>query len=239
MPPSLEHCRCGSSQRFNLFLNHKFVCTHRGPHQPNTLPNPMLPARRLLQTTILPAIIGAVAITLAAQIAIPLDPVPITLHTVAVLLIAWIAGPTVGSLAALLYLILALCGLPVLTGWARSPFGTFLNANSAGYVVAFIPAAFVFGKLIARTPPTAFLRVLLLSLLGHAIILAIGFIWLASRIGLGDATSGGLVKLLPGAAVKSLLVAATIYAWHHLRNRDKPAANRPATLAAKVFSATS
>jgi biotin transport system substrate-specific component len=191
-------------------------------------PSPsMPPTRRLIQTTILPAIIGAVAITLAAQIAIPIDPVPITLHTVAVLLVAWIAGPTVGALAALLYLMLALCGLPVLTGWARSPFGTFLNTNSAGYVVAFIPAAFVFGKLIARTPSTAFLRVLLLAILGHAIILAIGFVWLASRIGFADATSGGLIKLLPGAAIKSVLVAATIYAWHHLRNLGQTSKKQP------------
>lgn len=180
-------------------------------------PDSMPSVHRHIHALIIPALLGAIAITLAAQIAIPIKPVPITLHTAAVLLCAWILGPYVGMLSAIIYLLLALAGLPVLTGWGRSPIGSFLNAHSAGYVVAFIPAAFIFGRVLLRTPRSAFLRLTLAGLLGHAIILAIGFAWLAARIGPADAISGGLLNLLPGAALKSLLVAAIICTWHHLR----------------------
>lgn len=71
--------------------------------------------------------------------------VPITLQTLAVMLTGIILGPTRGAAAVGLFLAAGLAGLPVFSGFSGG-LGV-LAGPSAGYLVSFLPAAFLVGLL--------------------------------------------------------------------------------------------
>ena len=58
----------------------------------------------------------AALITLAAKVQVPFWPVPMTLHTLAVMMIAVIGGPRVAMGAMVTYLAAGVAGLPVFSG---------------------------------------------------------------------------------------------------------------------------
>lgn len=73
--------------------------------------------------------------------------VPITLQTLAVILTGMLLGPGRGAAAVGLFLLAGLAGLPVFSGF-RGGLGV-LAGPSAGYLLSFLPAAFV-GGVLAR-----------------------------------------------------------------------------------------
>src|SRR5256886_14298837 len=80
---------------------------------------------------------------LAAQIVIPIGPVPITGQTFAVLLTGALLGSRLGALAMIAYLIEGASGLPF---FALGHFGlATLLGPSGGYLIAFPAAAFITG----------------------------------------------------------------------------------------------
>src|SRR6266849_1721641 len=80
---------------------------------------------------------------LAAQIVIPIGPVPITGQTFAVLLTGALLGSRLGAMAMIAYLIEGVSGLPFFAG---GHFGlAHLAGPTGGYLVAFPAAAFITG----------------------------------------------------------------------------------------------
>lgn len=159
---------------------------------------PRLPLR-------LASVLGfALLIALCARLSVPMVPVPMTMQTWAVLLAGVALGWRWGAAAVLLYLALALAGLPMLSDGA-SGLGPF-TGPTAGYLFAFPLAAGLAGllaeggRLRRMVPATAWLFGL------HLVILALGTGWLAGRIGAPAAVAAGFTPFLIGAAVKSVLV---------------------------------
>lgn len=153
----------------------------------------------------LAAVVGFVILmAICARLTVPMVPVPMTMQTWAVLLAGVVLGSRWGVAAVLLYLGLALAGLPVLSDGASGA-GPFMGPT-AGYLVAFPLAAGLAGVLAERgwlrglAPATAWLFGL------HLAILALGTAWLAGRLGVSAAVAGGFTPFLAGAAVKSILV---------------------------------
>ena len=132
--------------------------------------------RRLLRDALL--IIGGCLFTAAlAQVKIPLGftPVPITGQTLAVLLVGAALGSWRGGAALLLYL-MAGTWLPFYAGGASGFVGSIA---SGGYIVGFVPAAFVVGWLCERgwdRKPW----VLLAMLAGNVILYIPGLLWLST-----------------------------------------------------------
>jgi biotin transport system substrate-specific component len=153
-------------------------------------------------------------LALCAQIAVPLPwtPVPITGQSFGVLLVAVLFGAQRGALTLVLYLAEGAAGWPVfapvgLPGAAR------LLGPTAGYLWAFPVAAFVTGWLSERIESlgtwSGKLRLAGAVLLGHAVILTGGVLWLALAMGLGMAAAlaKGLAPfVLLDAPVKTALV---------------------------------
>src|SRR3970282_946058 len=85
----------------------------------------------------------------AAQITIPVKPVPFTLQTSAVLLAGAVLGAKRGAISQLIYLGLGIIGLPV---FAQTPDGAIgfarLIGPTGGYLLAFPIAAYITGRLI-------------------------------------------------------------------------------------------
>ncbi len=155
----------------------------------------------------------ALLIAVAAQVAIPLYPVPMTMQTWAVLLAGAVLGPRWGVAAVVLYLALALAGLPVLSNGAGGMVAA--TGGSAGYLMAFPAAAFMVGWATEQGGMDRPLPGLAVLLLAHALILACGTGWLILSIGLdpGRAVQVGATPFLIGAVVKSLLVLAVLWLW--------------------------
>ena len=122
-------------------------------------------------------VVGGAALTaLAAQLVIPLWPVPITGQTFAVLLVGTVLGMRRGAASLLLY---GLAGL-VLPVYADGGHGlAVLLGTSGGYIVAFPFAAALTGWLAHRRWDRRVIGTLVSFLAGSAVIYAIGLPWLA------------------------------------------------------------
>ena len=146
----------------------------------------------------------AVLMAIGARLSAPMVPVPMTMQTWAVLLAGVVLGSRWGVAAALLYLGLALAGLPVLSDGAAGP--EPFTGPTAGYLIAFPLTAGLAGVLAERgrlrrvVPATVWLFGL------HLGVLALGTAWLAGPLGVPAAVAAGFTPFLVGAAVKSLLV---------------------------------
>ena len=101
----------------------------------------------VLRNAILIAL-GAALLTLAAKINLPLPYVPMTLQTLAVLVIGAVYGWRLGCVTVAAYLTIAAIGLPVFAG----PVGGLapLTGPTAGYLAGFLAAAFTTGWLSGR-----------------------------------------------------------------------------------------
>ena len=168
---------------------------------------------------------GAAFVALCAQISIPLQPVPMTLQSLAVLLVGAALGARKGAAALLAYLAAGAVGLPVFAGGGQF----LLSAKTGGltptfgYLIGFILAAGLVGWLCQRfgadrTPwGTA-----LAMLAGNLVIYAAGLPVLAALFNLsGQALmAAGLTPFLIGDALKLALAAALLPgAWALLRRR--------------------
>lgn len=158
-------------------------------------------------------VISFIALTAAgAYIRIPLffTPVPITLQTFFVILAGAFLGRKLGSLSQAGYLMIGIFGLPVfsggLYGFAR------LFGPTGGYLIGFVLAAFVIGKLLGNDSEAPFLKIVGAMLVGLAILFTVGTFQLAYvfHISLDKAVALGVLPFIPGDIIK-LLAAAAIY----------------------------
>lgn len=153
-------------------------------------------------------VLGAAALAASARpIPLPWTPVPITAQTLAVLLIGALLGPTQGALTVLAYLAAGVAGLPV---FAYGGGAAYLFGPTGGYLLGFIPAAYLTGALIERGRGRRPASRLLALLAGDATLFAFGLAWLAVYVPLRELPLAGLVTFLPWEAVKILLAALVL-----------------------------
>jgi biotin transport system substrate-specific component len=183
-----------------------------------TLIDRVLPRR--IATDIALVFGGAVLTAVAAQIAIPMWPVPITGQTFAVLLVGAVLGASRGALSMITYFSLGAAGLPVFTGAvAGITFGA-----TFGYLVGFIAAAALVGWFSQLNWHKKVTGVLASFVIGNTVIYLFGLPWLAFSLNNLNVASdfsavvmAGLVPFLIGDAIKMALAAAALpLAWKYL-----------------------
>lgn len=159
---------------------------------------------------------GILLVALAAQLSVPMQPVPMTLQTYAVVVVGALCGLRLASAILVGYILAAAAGLPVLAD-GESGLDAILGPTG-GYLLGFLVAASAIGGWSERSGHRwRFAAGATVMLLGHAVILALGFACLASQIGTSRAYEFGVAPFLLGALVKSLLAALTVSAvfrWH-------------------------
>ena len=137
---------------------------------------------------------------------LPGNPVPLTLQTFFVLLAGGLLGAGWGTASQLFYLILGLTGLPYFALSAG------LFGPSGGYLLSFLPAAFLTGYLLALKAKPSFLFIftvlagvsLLIDLLG-----AWQLSWFLPKT--FSAFSCGVIPFLPGDLLKTIIASVIIY----------------------------
>lgn len=155
---------------------------------------------------ILTALFAALT-AVGAFIKIPVGPVPITLQIFFIVLSGILIGPYLGALSQLVYVILGLIGLPVFTtGGGLS----YIFNPTFGYLLGFIIAPIIIGKIFNGTPKTSFLHSLIGCFLGVLVIYIIGvpYMYMILRcvmhtdISFLKAIIVGFMVFIPGDIVK-------------------------------------
>jgi biotin transport system substrate-specific component len=120
-------------------------------------------------------ILGTLVLTISAKISIPVIPVPVTLQTLAVALLAAAFGWRIGVAAVALYLIEGLSGLPV---FARGGGFEYVFQPSFGFLVGYVPMAFIIGLAADRGAAKSFYALFGAMIIGDAVAFVFGFAWL-------------------------------------------------------------
>lgn len=139
---------------------------------------------------------GSVFIAFCSSITIPIQPIPFTLMTLALFIIALTQSPRAGFLAALFYLIEATVGLPVL---GRVDPLWFMG-KTAGYLVAFPIATYLMSYLASKNP--SIIHQIFSLVAGQIVIYLLGFAWLSTFIGIKLAFIHGVAIFIPSAIFK-------------------------------------
>src|SRR5206468_8838782 len=112
---------------------------------------------------------------LAAQVAIPIGPIPITGQTFAVLLTGALLGSRLGALTMIAYLIEGASGLPF---FSAGHFGlATLLGPTGGYLIAFPAAAFITGAFAEHGWDRRFFTAAAAMAIGSAVIMLSGWAW--------------------------------------------------------------
>lgn len=158
---------------------------------------------------------GSLLLGLAAQITIPLTPVPITLQAFAALFIGMIFGSKMGWKIVAAYLIEGACGLPV---FANFSFGIpVLLGPTGGYLLGFIPAAIVTGYLLEHGWASHRLTIFLAALLGMITLFIPGYFVLAYFVGFHNAYLFGIAPFYLADSCKIILLTVSVpYFWKPL-----------------------
>lgn len=156
---------------------------------------------------------GAALVGLSAQIAIPLPftPVPLTLQTLAVLLVGASLGSLRGVASMLLYVAAGLIGVP----WFAQGSSGYSTA-SFGYVLGFILAAFIVGRLAEHGASRTAARTVGLMVVGNIAIYAVGVTWLKFAISVSwpEAIALGVIPFVIGDIIKIAVAAGVLpLAW--------------------------
>jgi len=163
--------------------------------------------------------LGTALMTLSAKVNLPLPYVPMTLQTLVVLMIGAAYGWRLGSATMIAYLAEGAMGLPVFAG----PVGGIapLIGPTAGYLYGFVGAAFITGWLAERGWDRSVVLLFAAMAVGHVLILAAGFVWLAYGLGLGAAKAWqfGIAPFIAGSLVKNALGAALMPAIRRVVDR--------------------
>ncbi|RLG90261.1 MAG: hypothetical protein DRO36_06410 [Candidatus Hecatellales archaeon] len=155
---------------------------------------------------------------LGAQVWVPLPftPIPITMQVFTVLLAGVLLGGVFGSLSQLIYLGLGAAGIPWFSGLKSGLPWTFA---SGGYVLGFVVAAYVVGKLTDK-----FIRLrhfqtsLLVMLLGVLIIYGFGLVHLnlffscvlGKPLTILETFLYGAIPFIPGDIMKAVVAALIV-----------------------------
>jgi biotin transport system substrate-specific component len=169
--------------------------------------------------------VGATAfVALCAHISFPLyfTPVPVTLQTLAVILVGIMLGPSLGFSAMMLYLAEGAMGLPVFS--PHSPGGMIhLLGPTAGYLFSYPLAAAAAGAVVraVRLGQSKFPAAVLAGISASVVTFAMGAAWIAClpHSNAGTAWHLGVVPFLPGEALK-IAAAAGAYATQHRGQRS-------------------
>ena len=162
---------------------------------------------------------GSAFIAVAAQISVPMLPVPMTLQTLAILMVGFAYGARLGALTLLAYLAEGAMGLPV---FANGMNGLAFAGPTAGFLLGFVAMAWAAGFAAERGLARGVVGTALSALLISAALYIPGLAWpalVAGGLGLeagwvaqdaGFYMTWFVLPFLLGDAVKAVIAALLV-----------------------------
>ncbi len=159
-----------------------------------------------LRNMVYAAMFGALT-AIGAFIIIPLQPVPISLQSLFCGLAGVFLGARTGALSQVVYILLGVIGLPVFAG-GKAGLGT-LFGPTGGYLIGFIAAAFVIGKMVEHRREAGVVWIGAALLVGNLVIYILGSIQLSlvANLSIIKSILVGVVPFLPGDLLKMAAAA--------------------------------
>lgn len=149
----------------------------------------------------------AALICVTAPIAIPVGAIPVTLATFSVMLAGVLLGGRSGALSVTVYLLIGAVGVPVCAGW--TPALPRLLGPTGGYLVGYIPLAFLCGAIYSRwgrgeSGVKKYAAMAVGMIVGTAALYAFGTAWFCvlNHVGVWYALSICVLPFLFGDALK-------------------------------------
>ena len=166
-------------------------------------------------------VLGGVAfLSIMSQILIPLPytPVPISLGTFGVTLMALLYGRKLGTATILSYVAAGSLGAPIFAGGKAGS----LFSPTGGYILGYIVATIILGYLADRGVTKSYVKTILSLMLSSAIILTLGSLVLSLFVPGKNAFMIGVLPFLPGDALKSTTVTLLLPTlWKFIPKNDK------------------
>lgn len=164
-------------------------------------------------------LLGTFLMFFCSQVSIPLEPVPITLHTVGVLIIGLTYKKQDAVSAVGLFLILGAIGVPVFSGFIGG-IDVFFRSNG-GYLVGMLLGVYVISSLKEKFGDGGIIKLLTYSTLGLAVTFACGLLWLANFVGVEKAIQFGLLPFILPGIVKCLFTASSIRVLKNISSKAR------------------
>jgi biotin transport system substrate-specific component len=161
---------------------------------------------------------GSALIALGAQVSVPMFPVPMTLQTLAILIVGLTLGSRLGVAAVAAYLVEGAAGLPVFAGGASG--AHLLVGPTAGFLFGFLAMAFVTGFAVERGMARGLVGTILAATVASALLYVPGVLWLnaATPLDMNGAVNAGMLPFVIGDLVKSVVAGLIVTGgWAALR----------------------
>lgn len=186
---------------------------------------------------VLLVVVGAGLLTLSAKINVLREPVPITLQTFAVMLIAASYGSRLAVATVVTYLVAGLAGLPVFANTMNAG-PAYMMGTTGGFLVGFIALAFIVGYAADRGWDRSLLKIGAAMIVADVVVFAMGFAWLSwfahlspglmALLNVAEGTTGtgasfawqqGIVPFIIADLVKIALASCAVVAGWRLMDR--------------------
>ncbi len=171
---------------------------------------------------------GVALVALFAKISFFIGPVPITGQTAGVIIVGAALGARRGAASLTTYMLVGLAGLPIFAGPVAGP--AYVLSPSFGFILGFIPAAFLAGWFAERSwdrrPVRAFVGFVAASIVPFLIgvpymAMILGAV-LQQDITLSGVLAAGVVPFIVPGLIKAAFVALLLpAAWAGVRAVDR------------------
>ncbi|MFV0374890.1 biotin transporter BioY [Microbacterium sp.] len=171
---------------------------------------------------------GVGLVALLAKVSFFIGPVPISGQTLGVIVVGAALGSRRGAVSLTTYMLAGLAGAPIFAGPVAGP--AYVLSPSFGFIVGFIPAAFVAGwfaeRAWDRSPWLAFVGFISASIIPFLFgVPYMAFILnVVQSMGLtfGQIMDAGVLPFIAGGVIKAAIAAAAIpAAWAGVRAVDR------------------
>ena len=149
---------------------------------------------------------GVIFLSIMSQLIIPLyfTPVPISLGSFGIILVALLYGRKLGTATVISYVAAGSLGAPIFAGFKAGS----LFSPTGGYIIGYIVAAAILGYLSDRGIAKSYVKTFLSLLLASAVILILGALVLMLFVPIKNVFMAGVLPFIPGDMLKA--VAATL-----------------------------
>ena len=150
---------------------------------------------------------GTILLTVSSKLQVPFWPVPMTMQTFIVFLIAMTYGWRLAGFTLFAYLVEGALGFPV---FAKGGGLSYLVGPTAGYLYGMFFASIVIGFLSEKGYSNSYFLTLISIIIGSVIIFSFGVGYLGSIIGFDKAILVGLMPFIPSEIFKIALAVVLI-----------------------------
>ena len=151
--------------------------------------------------------LGIVLLAISSKIAIPFYPVPMTLQTLVIYLLAGSTG-ILGFYSTTSYIVIGLLGAPI---FAAGGGPAYIASPTFGFLYGMVISSFFIAFLLNNILKKDIFGITLSVFIGATIIFVCGVLHLSTFIGLDKAMQAGLFPFIYSEGLKILIAICTIY----------------------------